>query len=177
MRGLRGALATLALLLSACREPAAPGGHATVRFAGSVTGFFDSDLEVECWAPAQPGDPYTVSLDSRQGVRVGGTRFLALDLSVPQYAGPRSYELRQLADDPGAGDDYFLLFARDPTQPFGWVNGASRATITIDPGEQSGRAALRGLRSGQGDQTDVYITFRCGQRERGRPRPGELGPP
>lgn len=141
-----------------------PRGHAAIRFSGAVTGTLDADVEVVCFAPEDEGDPFSVSMDADAGVAVGSNEFLALDLSIPSYGEPRTYDLgRALAEDEDFdADDFLLIFQEHQEQPFGWGGPGSAGTVTIDEGERSGRVSLRGWRNGAGAEVQLDGSFRCG---------------
>lgn len=168
----------LALLAGGCRDgdgQQAEGGedglpgHADLRFSGAVTGSLDTDVEVACFDPKEEGIPFSVTVDTDTGIAVDGRTFLSMDLAVPDYDGPRAYDLgKALESEEGFdGEGVFLLFEEDEEHPFGWGDEESSGTVTVDEGETSGRLSLRGWKNDLGDLLDVEGSFRCGRKPGG----------
>ncbi len=175
-RVMAAVLASLALLGGACggengtessrQDEGKAAGHVALRFAGALTGSVDSATEVACFGPSEKGDAFTVSIDADAGLPVGGRRLTALDFSVPDYDGPKVYDLkRELDTEEGFdADEFFLLFDDPEDDPFLWGDDGAAGTVTVDRGGESGRLALRGWKSSGGDTIDVEGTFRCGRK-------------
>jgi hypothetical protein len=172
-RSLGPVLVAAALAAAACgggegrvlRQGDAASGHVTLRFSGAVNGTIDQDTEVACFAPAEKGDRFTVSIDSDTGLTVGPRELSALDVSVPDYDGPKAYDLVRERDTEESfdADEYFLLFEDPADDPFLWGKGSAAGTVTIDEGEESGRLSLRGWENSADERLDVEGTFRCGR--------------
>lgn len=148
------------------RQEGGAAGHATLRFSGAVSGSVDADTEVACFEPAEEGDRFTVSIDADSGLPVGGQRLTALDVAIPGYDGPRTYDIhRDLETEAGFdADEFFLLFDEPQDDPFVWGTPGSTGTVTIDEGGESGRLALRGWKNAADQRVDVEGTFRCGRQ-------------
>jgi hypothetical protein len=159
-------LAVPLVLAPACGDDNG-GGHATLRFSGAVTGTVDADLDVDCFKPAEQGDNFSVSIDSDDGAPVGDKKLNALDFAAPEYDRPRDYDLsRALAGAGFDGEGLFLLFEEYEQEPFLWGDEQrSSGTVSIDPGERSGRLSLRGWENGGKLRVDVEGTFVCGEQE------------
>ena len=165
------ALACLALLAGACgsNEEEQPGGsRLTLQFSGAVNGPLDSDIDVDCFLPAEPGGTFSVSVDSEDGNLVGGRRLSALDFSTTEYSGPRTYDVGQaLKEGRFTGEGFFLLFKELEQQPFVWgQEQGSSGTVTVDPSERSGTVTLRGWENANRQRVDLTGTFRCGEKEK-----------
>lgn len=165
-------LATLActcllLLVSACGD-GGDDGHVVLQFSGAVSGSLDADIGVDCFDPAERDDSFSVSVDSDDGAPVGGRQLSSLDFAAPEYDGPRQYDLgAALAGQTFDGQGLFLLFEEYQKAPFIWGDEQrSSGTVTIDPGERSGRLSLRGWENGDRLRVDVEGTFRCGEKKR-----------
>ncbi len=168
---LAAALVTLVLLGTACGngEEEQPGGsRLTLQFSGAVNGPLDADIDVDCFLPAEPGGTFSVSVDSDDGVLVGGKRLNALDFSTTEYSGPRTYDVGQaLREGRFSGDSFFLLFQELEQQPFVWgQEQGSSGTVAIDPSERAGSVRLLGWENVAKQRVDVTGTFRCGEKER-----------
>ena len=156
----------LGLALFGCVEDRGRGGHATIRFAGSVRGVLNANLDVVCSRPSEEGERFKVSLDSDKGAAVGGRTFKALEFETPAYQGPRTYDLTgALVSDEEYGDDWILLFAEHEDQPLTWSEEGATGSLTIDPGESSGRMSIHGWRAADQLRVDLDGSFRCGERE------------
>ncbi len=141
-------------------------GEVVLDFTGAVTGLARGPADVRCFQPAEEGDRFTVSIDADFGIPVGNTVFRSLDVAAVDYDGPRNYDLGEaLATDDVDRDDFFLLFEMGP-EPFGWGGKQSDGTLTIDPGESTGRIALTGWENSRNERIDVNGTFRCGRSPR-----------
>jgi hypothetical protein len=173
-RALAGLVVAVAVAGAACGgddgaqvsgQDSAQSGHAALRFSGAVSGSLDADTEVACFEPAEQGDRFTVSIDADEGLPVGPQRLMALDVSIPDYDGPRAYDIRpdQETEAGFDADEFFLLFAEPQDQPFVWGTPGSAGSVTIDEGGESGRLALRGWKNGADQRVDVEGTFRCGR--------------
>ena len=175
-RAMAAVLASLALLAGGCggengtessrQDEGKAAGHVALRFAGALTGSVDAATEVACFGPSEKGDAFTVSIDADAGLPVGGRRLTALDFSVPDYDGPKAYDLkRELDTEEGFdADEFFLLFDEPQDDPFVWGTPGSTGTVTIDEGGESGRLALRGWKNAADQRVDVEGTFRCGRQ-------------
>ncbi len=143
------------------------GGHLSLRFSGAVDGFLDSEVDVECFLPGVPGGTFSVSVDSEEGVEVGGRQLVALDFSTTEYTGPRAYDVGAALQGDFTADSFFLLFEELEQQPFVWgQEQRSTGVVIVDPGERSGRVSLKGWENGLGMRVDVDGTFRCGEQAR-----------
>lgn len=163
-------LATISLLLAAScggEEEQAGGSHLSLQFSGAVTGSLDSDVDVDCFLPAEPGGTFSVSVDSEDGVVVGARTLKALDFSTNEYSGPKTYDVGEAMKTGGfLGESFFLLFEELEEQPFLWgAEQGSSGTVTVDPSERSGRISLRGWENVQKLRVDAEGTFRCGEKE------------
>jgi hypothetical protein len=174
-RLVAGAAVALVLVAPACgggsgqrsrQTGSAVTGHVALRFSGAVSGPVDADTEVACFGPTEKGDRFAVSVDSDAGLPVGGRKLTAFDFSIPDYDGPRSYDLaRKLeTDDSFDGDDFLILFAEPADLPFLWGQGGSTGAVTVDKGGESGRLSLKGWKDSTGANLDVEGTFRCGRK-------------
>jgi len=143
------------------------GGHATLQFSGAITGTLDKDLEVTCYLPTEKGDDFQVRMDSDKGKEVGGRKLTSFDLVVPQYSGPKTYDLgADLEAEKFDGEGLFLLFKDFEKAPFVWgQEQKSSGVLTIDAAQRSGRLTLRGWENGDKLRVDVDGTFRCGDRK------------
>ena len=161
--------ACTALLVAACGggEEDPGGGHATLQFSGAIMGTLDDDLEVTCYLPEQPGDSFQVKMDSDKGKAVGGRELTSFDFVVPDYGGPKAYDIgRDLQAQKFDGEGLFLLFKELEEAPFVWgEQQQSSGTITVDASQRSGRVSLRGWENGDRMRVDVEGTFRCGDRK------------
>lgn len=145
------------------------GGRLSLRFSGAINGFLDTDagVDVDCFLPAEPGGTFSVSVDSEDGAEVAGRRLVDLGFSTTEYSGPRAYDVGAALQGDFTADSFFLLFKELEQQPFLWgQEQGSTGTITIDPGERSGRVSLKGWENGLGMRLDLDGTFRCGEQER-----------
>ena len=141
-------------------------GEVALNFSGAVTGLARGPADVRCFQPAEEGDRFTVSIDADFGIPVGNTLFRSLDMAAVDYDGPRHYDLgKALATADVDRDDFFLLFDRTP-EPFGWGGKQSDGTLTVDPGESTGRIALIGWDNSRDERIEVNGTFRCGRSPR-----------
>ena len=141
-------------------------GEVALDFSGAVTGLAQGPADVRCFQPAEKGDRFTVSIDADFGIPVDGTIFRSLDVAAVDYEGPKRYDLgKALATDAVDRDDFFLLFDTGP-EPFGWGGKHSDGTLTVDPGESTGRIALIGWENSRDERIDVHGTFRCGRSPR-----------
>ena len=162
-------LAGVLMLLAACGggEEDPGGGYATLQFSGAITGTLDDDLEVTCFLPEQKGDSLQVRMDSDKGKKVGDRELTSFDFVVPDYGGPRTYDLgADLKNGKFDGEGLFLLFKDIEKAPFVWgEQQGSSGTVTMDAGDRSGRISLRGWENGDKMRVDVDGTFRCGDRK------------
>ena len=164
----------VAALVAACSRERPPSvdrgsvvGEVALTFAGAVNGLAQGPADVRCFQPAEKGDAFTVSIDADFGIPVGDTAFRSLDVAAVDYDGPKRYDLgKALATDAVDRDDFFLLFDTGP-EPFGWGGKHSDGTLTVDPGESTGRLALIGWENSRDQRIDVHGTFRCGRSPRG----------
>ncbi len=162
-------MATAVASLGACgggkEDPG--GGHATLQFSGAIAGTLDDDLEVTCYLPAERGDSFQVRMDSDKGKEVGGRELTSFDFVVPDYSGPRAYDLgTDLKNRKFDGEGLFLLFKDIENAPFIWGDEqGSSGMIAVDASERSGRISLRGWENGDKMRVDVDGTFRCGDRK------------
>jgi hypothetical protein len=161
-------------------------GEVALNFTGAVTGLAQGPADVRCFQPAEQGDAFSVSIDADFGIPVrnsvspvdtpvppaspGNTpvrpAFRSLDVAAVDYDGPKSYDLgKALGTDDVERDDFFLLFDTGP-EPFSWGGKQSDGTLTIDPGESTGRIALIGWDNSRDERIDVNGTFRCGRSPR-----------
>ena len=173
-RSLGGVLVAAALAAAACgggegsasrQDGDAASGHVTLRFSGAVTGSVDDDTEVACFGPSGGERRFTVSIDSDTGLTVGPRELSALDVAVPDYDGPKVYDLRRERDTEESfdADEYLVLFEDPEDDPFLWGKGDATGTVTIDEGEESGSLSLRGWQNSADERLDVEGTFRCGR--------------
>lgn len=166
---MAAAAAVLVLTAAACGggEEDPGGGYATLQFSGAVAGTLDEDLEVTCFLPSEKGDSFQVDMDSDKGKSVGGSELTSFDIVVPDYDGPKSYDLgAELQGQEFDGEGLFLLFKDIEKAPFVWgQEQGSSGTVTIDPSQRSGRVSLRGWENGDKMRLDVDGTFRCGDRK------------
>ena len=144
-----------------------PGGsRLRLQLSGAINGSVDSDIDVDCFLPAEPGGTFSVSVDSEEGAEVAGRRLVALDFGTPEYSGPKTYDVGAALLGDFTADSFFLLFKELEQQPFLWgQEQRSTGTITIDPSERSGRLSLKGWENGLDMRVDVDGTFRCGEKE------------
>ncbi len=156
-----------ALVWSASCGSDGGGGHLSLRLSGAINGSLDSDIDVECFLPAEPGGTYSVSVDSEEGAEVAGRRLVALDFSTTEYSGPKTYDVGAALQGDFTADSFFLLFKELEQQPFQWgQEQRSTGTVTIDPSERAGRISLKGWENGLGMRVDVDGAFQCGEQEK-----------
>ena len=173
---LTAAVLFMAAVAASCGDDGNERGGATLRFTGAVVGTMDTEMDIDCSPPAEPGGRFIVSFDSDEGVPVGGRNFMFLDVATPPYQGPRTYDLKQaLAGDQELTQNFLMLFKELEDQAFLWGQDEdSSGTLTIDSGEASGRLSLRGWANSENLKVNIEGTFRCGEIHRGQqPRRGE----
>ncbi len=160
------ASSVLLFSVSCGNEDEQGGSRLRLQFSGAINGSVDSDIDVDCFLPAEQGGTFSVSVDSEDGAEVAGRRLVALDFGTTEYSGPKTYDVGAALQGDFTADSFFLLFNELEQQPFLWgQEQASTGTITVDPSERSGRLSLKGWENGLDMRVDVDGTFRCGEKE------------